>query len=101
MNTRGARIAAVVAGVLVLVGVVAYLAALGVLTGAVQPGPRASSALPTAAVSPPPSASPSPTPTGALGRYGYVFTTSAALGSVFTRDEPIVIRRERDATSVF
>lgn len=56
--------------------------------------PVGSTATPRAAASASPTAAPA-------DRYGYVFTTATALGSVFNGDQPIVVRRERDATPAF
>jgi len=53
MITRRLRIAALIATGLVLLGLALYVGTLAVLTGAIQPGPRASSALPTIAPSAP------------------------------------------------
>ena len=47
MKSRGARVTALVAAVVVLVGLTFYVGTIGVRTGAVPPGPRASGALPT------------------------------------------------------
>lgn len=94
MNTR-ARIVALVAAALVLVGLVLYAGTIGILTGAVQPGPRASGALPTPTPTPEVAASPSPTAVVAADRYGYVLTSTS------TDQQRIIVRRERDDASVF
>jgi photosystem II stability/assembly factor-like uncharacterized protein len=86
MNGRGARIAALIAIGVVVVGLAIYVGTLGVLTGAIQPGPRASGALPTTAPSSPLSPpSPGPTVAGTIEPGTIAFPTSLQL-SVPSRD---------------
>jgi len=88
MSSRGAKVGALVAAVLVLVGVLLYAGTLGVLTGAVQPGPRASSALstvePSAAIGSPTTGPRVPGTTGLPGTTGsptVVFPTTVQLST--------------------
>jgi hypothetical protein len=107
MNDPRRRIRAIAVSVAVVSAVTVAVVALSAVRA--ERPESAATASPVAAATPtatvPPSATPtagsSPSSAAATDRYGYVSTTSAALGSVFNGDQPIVVRRERDASMVF